>query len=160
MLEGFRCHWCPLHLSWIPAPYQSAGRAFARKTQWGRRVDVGGGIAVGVISRDVSAWIPAFAGMTNSGGPELWLGTVNWHRGFCHALPPTPAGDKPPHYISPSPPLWIPAPYRGSGCAFAGKTKWGRRVDVGGGIAVGVISRDVSAWIPAFAGMTNGRAPE
>ena len=35
-----------------------------------------------------------------------------------------------------------------------GTTKWGRRVDVGGGIAVGVLSRDVSAWIPAFAGMT------
>ena len=52
-------------------------------------------------------------------------------------------------------PLWIPAPYRGSGCAFAGKTKWGRRVDVGGGIAVDVLSRNVSAWIPAFAGMTN-----
>ena len=29
-------------------------------------------------------------------------------------------------------------------------------MDVGGGIAVGVLSRDVSAWIPAFAGMTNG----
>ena len=43
----------------------------------------------------------------------------------------------------------------GSGRAVAGKTKWGRRVDVGGGIAVGVLSRDVSAWIPAFAGMTN-----
>ena len=33
---------------------------------------------------------------------------------------------------------------------------WGGRVDVCGGIAVGVLSRDVSAWIPAFAGMTNG----
>ena len=33
--------------------------------------------------------------------------------------------------------------------------KRGYRVDVGGGIAVGVLSRDVSAWIPAFAGMTN-----
>ena len=67
----------PLHLSWIPAPYQSAGRALARKTQWGRRVDVCVVIAVGVRSRDVSAWIPAFAGMTkwaagttNGGAPE------------------------------------------------------------------------------------------
>ena len=75
---------------------------------------------------------------------------------------PTPAGDKPlasrslrPHYIPHSPPLWIPAPYRGSGSAFAGETKWGRRVEVGGGIAVDVVSRNVSAWIPAFAGMTN-----
>ena len=31
-----------------------------------------------------------------------------------------------------------------------------RSVGVGGGIAVGDLSRDVSAWIPAFAGMTNG----
>ena len=29
-------------------------------------------------------------------------------------------------------------------------------MEVGDGIAVGVLSRDVSAWIPAFAGMTNG----
>ena len=49
---------------------------------------------------------------------------------------------------------WIPAAYRGAGRALTGKTKWGRRVDVGVGIAVGVRSRDVSAWIPAFAGMT------
>ena len=34
--------------------------------------------------------------------------------------------------------------------------EWGRRVDVGGGIALGILSWDVSAWIPAFAGMTNG----
>ena len=34
--------------------------------------------------------------------------------------------------------------------------KWGYRVDVGGGIAVDVLSRNVSSWIPAFAGMTNG----
>ena len=33
--------------------------------------------------------------------------------------------------------------------------KWGYCVDVGGGIAVDVLSRNVSAWIPAFAGMTN-----
>ena len=45
-----------------------------------------------------------------------------------------------------------------TGRALAGKTKWGRRVDVGGGIAVGDLSRGVSAWIPAFAGMTNGGA--
>ena len=35
-------------------------------------------------------------------------------------------------------------------------TKWGRRVELGGGIAVDVLSRNVCAWIPAFAGMTNG----
>ena len=33
--------------------------------------------------------------------------------------------------------------------------KWDYRVDEGSGIAVDVLSRDVSAWIPAFAGMTN-----
>ena len=63
--------------------------------KWGRRVDVGGGIALGVVSRDVSAWILAFARMTNSGGPELWLGTANCRGGFCHRPTPTPAGDKP-----------------------------------------------------------------
>ena len=30
-------------------------------------MEVGGGIAFGVFSRDVSAWIPAFAGMTSAG---------------------------------------------------------------------------------------------
>ena len=30
---------------------------------------------------------------------ELWFGKANWHGGFCHAPPPTPAGDKPPRYI-------------------------------------------------------------
>ena len=27
--------------------------------------------------------------------PELWLGTANWHGGFCPRPTPTPAGDKP-----------------------------------------------------------------
>ena len=35
------------------------------------------------------------AGMTNSGGPQMWLGTANWHGGFCHAPTPTPARDEP-----------------------------------------------------------------
>ena len=43
-------------------------------------MDVGGGIAVGVLSRDVSAWIPAFAGMTNSGRRNVenadWMGST------------------------------------------------------------------------------------
>ncbi len=39
----------------------------------------------------VRGWL--FAGMTNSGGTELWLGRVNQHGGFCHA--PPPAGDEP-----------------------------------------------------------------
>ena len=75
----------PLHLPLIPARNRGMGRAVAGETKWGRRVDVGGGIAVDVLSRNVSAWIPAFAGMTNSEGPELWLSTANWHGGFCHA---------------------------------------------------------------------------
>ena len=115
----------PLHLPWIPAPYRDTGRALAASTKWGRRVDVGGGIAVDVLSRNVSAWIPAFAGMTNGEAvecrhtrgrvtslsyqslipvgtgtpryekPELWLGTANWRRGFCHALPPPQRGTSP-----------------------------------------------------------------
>ena len=63
--------------------------------KWGRRVDVGGGIALGVVSRDVSAWILAFARMTNSGGPEVWLDTANWHGGFCHAPPRPQRGTSP-----------------------------------------------------------------
>ena len=55
-------------------------------------------------------------------------------------------GSNPGASESPSPPLWT--------LAYAGNTKSGGRVDVRGGIAVGVLSRDVSAWIPAFAGMT------
>ena len=81
----------------------------------------------------------------------------------CTRPTPTPAGDEPlasrslrPHYIPLSPLLWIAVAYLGTGRAIAGKTQWGRRVDVGVGIAVGVLSRDVSAWIPACAGMTNG----
>ena len=60
-------------------------------------------------------------------------------------LNPLPGGEE----VASLPRFWILAPYRGSGCAFDGKTKWGRCVDVGGGIAVGVLSRNVSAWIPA-----------
>ena len=48
-------------------PVSRYGACFCRKDEVGRRVDVGGGIAVGDLSRDVSAWIPAFAGMTNGG---------------------------------------------------------------------------------------------
>ena len=72
---------------------------------------------------------------------------------------PDPSGGQAPRLAwsstalhSPLPPLWIAVAYLGTGRAIAGKTKWGRRVDVGGGIAVGVLSRNVSAWIPAFAG--------
>ena len=66
-MELFAGHLSPIHLLWIAVAYLGTGRAIAGKTKWGRRVDVGGGIAVGVLSRDVSAWIPAFAGMTKGG---------------------------------------------------------------------------------------------
>ena len=54
-----------------------------------------------------------FAGMTNSGGTELWLGTVNQHGGFCHAPPRPQRGTSPsPREVfdratfpSPTPPL-------------------------------------------------------
>ena len=39
-------------------------------------MEVGGGIAFGVFSRDVSAWIPAFAGMTNRGAGLTKLGDL------------------------------------------------------------------------------------
>ena len=39
-------------------PNERPGR---RKLGTSRRVDVGGGIKLGVVSRDVSAWIPPFA---------------------------------------------------------------------------------------------------
>ena len=66
-LEAFRCHFCrpPPHLD--SRPVSGFGTVFAGKTKWGRRLDAGGGIAVGFLSRDISAWIPAFAGMTNGG---------------------------------------------------------------------------------------------
>ena len=70
-MELFAGHSPPTHLLWIPVAYLGTGRAIAGRTTWGRRVDVVGGIAVDVLSRDVSAWIPAFAGMTNGG--------VRWH---------------------------------------------------------------------------------
>ena len=53
----------------------------------------------------------------------------------------------------PSPPL-LDSGLRRNDEWGAGLTK-GCRVDVGGGIAVDVLSRNVSSWIPAFAGMTN-----
>ncbi len=91
-MELFEWHLCRLSAPWNPAPYRGYGASFRpperrnegpRMPKWGRRVDVGGGIALGVVSRDVSAWILAFARMTNSGGPEVWLGTANRHGGFC-----------------------------------------------------------------------------
>ena len=63
-MELYAGHLPPIHLPPMPVAYLRTGRAIAGKTKWGRRVDVGGGIAVGVRSRDVSTWIPAFAGMT------------------------------------------------------------------------------------------------
>ena len=51
--------------------------------------------------------------------PDLWLGYSELAQWILPGPTPTPAGDKPPHYISPSPPLWIPA--------FAGMTM--RKID-------------------------------
>ena len=88
--------------------------------------------------------------------PELWLGTADWHGGFCYAPNPDPCGG-----TSPSPRevfdratgFWLSPERRNERPRMP---EWGRRVDVGGGIALGILSWDVSAWIPAFAGMTNG----
>ena len=98
-----------------------------------------------VLSRNVSAWIPAFAGMTNggvrwrtrqpfkrifvtiahagrAGTPryeklELWLGTASWRGRFCHS-PTLPQRGTSPRTTFPHPhPFWIPA--------FAGMTNEG-----------------------------------
>ena len=58
-----------------------------------------------------------------AGKSELWLGTANWHGGFCHAPPPPQRGTSPsPREVFDRttfpPPLWIPA--------FAGMTNGGR----------------------------------
>ena len=50
------------------------------ETRSGAHVDVGGGIAVGDLSRDVSAWIPAFAGMTNWGAGTTSAGAASFRR--------------------------------------------------------------------------------
>ena len=154
--------------------------------------------------------VSAGAGTPRCEKLELWLGTANWHRGFCHAQARPQRGTSPrTTFPNPHPSGFRLSPegrmgagttskvaaerHPGSGCgtcfrtnrscrllpahqgmkigtahtpldsgavsgfgsAFDGETKWGRRVEVGGGIAVDVVSRNVSAWIPAFAGMTN-----
>ena len=43
--------------------------------------------------------MPTAAGTPRYEKPELWLGTTNWHGGFCDAPPRPLAGDKPPRYI-------------------------------------------------------------
>ena len=53
--------------------------------------------------------MPAGAGTPRYEKPELWFSTANWHGGFCQAPAPPQRGTSPSHYISPSPPLWIPA---------------------------------------------------
>ena len=85
--------------------------------------------------------MPAGAGTPRYGKLELWLGTANWHGGYCHAPPPTPAGDKPPRYID-----------RGRRTRF-----FDRRVAARSWC---VYSRAPPRpfWIPAFAGMTESVA--
>ena len=58
-------------------------------------------------SRDLPSWIPAFAGKTDSPAGA------------------TVAGDEPQRYNPFSPPLWIPAPYRGTGHAFDRRNRHG-----------------------------------
>ena len=56
--------------------------------------------------------MPAGAGTPRYEKPEVWLGTANWHGGFCHATPRPQRGDEPlasrslrPRYIPLPPPL-------------------------------------------------------
>ena len=101
-----------------------------------------------VNSFSCQSFMPVAAGTPNCENPEVWLGTANWHVGFCYA-PPRPQRGTSPRTTG----FWLSPERRNEGPRMP---EWGPRVDVRGGIALGVLSRDVSAWIPAFAGMTNG----
>ena len=70
---------------------------------------MGGGWALGccMVVLPLPFWTPAFAGVT---GP---------------AAGATVAGDEPQRYNPFSPPLWIPAPYRGTGHAFDRRNRHG-----------------------------------
>ena len=64
-----------------------------------------------------------FAGMTNSGGTELWLGTVNQHGGFCRAPHRPQRGTSPRTTSLQFPLLWIPA-FAGRNVAWYGESAW------------------------------------
>ena len=78
----------------------------------------------------------AGAGTPRYENSELRFYAATSHGGFLPCPGPTPAGDKPPHYISQSPPTWIPA--------FAGMTN------------VGVRWRTRKPFKGIFVPMTNG----
>ncbi len=56
-------------------------------------------VARRVTSISYQSLIPTVAGIPRDENPELPFRAANSHRGFCHAPPPAPAGDKPPRYI-------------------------------------------------------------
>ena len=58
--------------------------------------------------------MPAAAGTPEYEKPELWLGTGNWHRGFCHATP-RPLRGTSPRATFPPPHPWTSVLYRGTG---------------------------------------------
>ena len=71
--------------------------------------------------------MPAVAGTPRYEKPELWLGTTNWHGGFCDATPRPQRGTSPRATLTT---VVVP------------------------GVSVDVLSRGYGVWIPAFARMT------
>ena len=80
---------------WIPAPYRGTGHASDRRND-----EFGAGMTrfarvPGTRTHDgkrlfsYQSLMPVGAGTPKYEKPELWLGTANWHDGFCHA-PPRP----------------------------------------------------------------------
>ena len=88
-----------------PHPDPSGGQAPALHSPLptpldsGLRRNDGRGVA-GALESRLSAFsyqslIPAGAGTPRCEKLELWLGTANWHPGFCHAPPPPQRGTSP-----------------------------------------------------------------
>ena len=74
--------------------------------------------------------MPAVAGTPRYEKRELWLGTANWHGGFCYAPPPTPAGDKPLASRSLRPRYIFSFPILGVISRFGGFRVWGGVLEV------------------------------
>ena len=97
-------------------------------------------------------WIPAFAGMTNSVAgtihPGSESGTCFHSNRSCRLAPPhqsmkmRPGRWKCLGVVGATLPLWIPAPYRGTGHAFDRRNDdWGSRTDECGGGSIQALLR-------------------
>ncbi len=69
--------------------------------------------------------MPAGAGTPRYEKPELWLGTANWHGGFCHATPRPQRGTSPrATFPSPTPSGFQPRIRVRGMLLIAGMTSW------------------------------------